>query len=116
MVHARTSDFPGWPCPPRVRDIPQYKNSWGWIPCNTVSQDYDGYLWVNGNVVPKFQLPPETYGNPGAIVFWVDSGMGLWVHPKSLRKIGEIGKVDTTSDEWIPVNHVAKEMPELQGK
>ena len=30
-TQARTSDLPGWSCPPRVRDIPSTPESWGWI-------------------------------------------------------------------------------------
>ena len=29
--HAKVSDLPGWPCPPRVRDIPDSPHSWGRI-------------------------------------------------------------------------------------
>ena len=29
--HAKISDLPGWPCPPRVRDIPNTPDSWGWV-------------------------------------------------------------------------------------
>lgn len=28
--HARAFDLPGWPCPPRVRDIIHCEGSWGW--------------------------------------------------------------------------------------
>lgn len=118
--HARAFDLPGWPCPPRVREIPNYQDSWGWIPVSehlggdsptTVAQDDLGYLWVNGNTIPKFKTPNEAYANPGAIVFQTDLGVGLWVHPKSLQYLPSISQFEMTPDEWLPVNEVAKECP-----
>lgn len=48
--HARAVDLPGWPCPPRVRDIPATPDSWGWVDVGSmagaVAQDELGYLWA----------------------------------------------------------------------
>lgn len=117
MRHAKASDLPGWPCPPRVRDIPKSVNSWGLINVlseqagMTVAQDELGYLWVNGETVPQFTTPTESKANPGAFVFWVPSGIGLWVHPKSLRCLPSISRLDMKPDEWLPVNEVARDWP-----
>ena len=65
--HARAFDLPGWPCPPRVRDIPHHQESWGWIYVSPSSlgslvQDEMGYLWVDGAASPVFQLPNPAAG------------------------------------------------------
>ena len=118
--HAKAFDLPGWPCPPRVRDIPHHRESWGYVPFFSVKglppvvQDELGYLWVNGDVVPRFQTPPEDDADPGALVFWVQTGIGLWVHPKSLRHLHSISQLDmTTPGEWLPVNEVFEKWPEF---
>ncbi len=117
--HAKAFDLPGWPCPPRARDIPNHKCSWGWIPTFQlpatgtipVAQDEQGYLWVNGNTVPEFREPNEADANPGALVFWSETGIGLWVHPKSLRYLLSINRNDMSQDDWLPVNEVARDIP-----
>jgi hypothetical protein len=115
---ARAFDLPGWPCPPRVRDIPNHEESWGWITVSNlpiqpyaVAQDELGYLWVNGNTIPTFKTPNETDVSPGALVFWTETGIGLWVHPKSLRYLPSISQLDMKPDEWLPVRVAAKEWP-----
>ncbi|MFD1931300.1 hypothetical protein ACFSKW_07425 [Nonomuraea mangrovi] len=45
---ARAFDLPGWPCPPRVADIPECKDSYGWIAAGSVAVDDEGRLWVDG--------------------------------------------------------------------
>jgi hypothetical protein len=120
LPHARASDIPGWPCPPRVRDIVASQNSWGWIeviPADgkaaAVAQDELGYLWVNGTTVPRFKIPGE-YDTPtaaGAVVFWTANGVGLWVHPKSPPHLESISRLDMAPDEWLPVRQVAAELP-----
>lgn len=118
--HARAFDLPGWPCPPRVRDIPNHVESWGKIDVTSVhaglkvAHDELGYLWVNGDTVPEFSIPgvhEPANVNPGALVFWTESGIGLWVHPKSLRFLPSISRLDMKPDEWLPVNEVARELP-----
>lgn len=125
--HARTFDLPGWPCPPRVRDIPNLSNSWGRIPVARfaqgepgsgsflhgipMGQDEHANLWVNGNVIPEFATPDESLANPGALVFWTETGIGLWVHPKSLNRVPSISHHETNLDEWLPVNEVVWQWP-----
>jgi len=116
--HAKTCDLPGWPCPPRVRDIPNKANSWGLIPMRvgaaaSIAQDEMGYLWINGDVTPQFDIPNETNANPGALVFWTQSGIGLWVHPNSLRFLPSISRLDMQPDQWLPVNEVSANWPEF---
>lgn len=82
--HARTSDIPGWTCPPRVRDIPQHENSWGWVTIrdNTYSiivQDEQGYLWVDGDATLRSGLPD--YGPDRAVLCWTEQGLGVYVFP-----------------------------------
>lgn len=115
--HARAFDLPGWPCPPRVRDIVNHVSSWGWVPVSihskpmAVAIDELGYLWANGDVAPKFQLPREADANPGAMVLWTPEGLGLWVHPNSLRYLPSISRLDMRPDEWLPVATVVDKLP-----
>lgn len=119
LPHARAFDIPGWPCPPRVRDIPANQDSWGWIhvlPFTNevaVAQDELGYLWVNGNVVPHFKVPDggDEPVNAGAIAFWTDAGIGLWIDPSSLRFLESISRLDMAPDQWLPVRLVAADLP-----
>jgi len=113
--HARAFDLPGWPCPPRVRDIPSHENSWGWVPCQSVTsgvyQDELGYLWADGNMVPEFRTLENSSATPGAILAWTEQGLGVYVHPKSLRYIGSISKLDMEPDRWIPIAAVLMDAP-----
>lgn len=113
--HARAFDLPGWPCPPRVRDIPNHKGSWGWVPCqpgaNGIVQDELGYLWGDGNMVPKFQAFSDSSHFPGAILAWTEQGLGVYVHPKSLQHVGDISKLDMEPDRWVPIAAVLVEPP-----
>lgn len=108
--HARAFDLPGWPCPPRVRDIPNNQDSWGYVYSGSVAQDELGYLWVNGDAVPAFCNYLKV-DNPGAIVFWTDAGIGLHMHPKSLGHLGSISRLDMKPGEWLPVASVVAELP-----
>jgi len=123
--HARAFDLPGWPCPPRVRDIPNHENSWGYVPCHAgqnsayadknhcprIAQDDLGYLWADGNAIPAFQALEGHADGPGAILAWTEQGLGVYVHPKSLRYIGNISKLDMEPDRWIPIAVVLTDAP-----
>lgn len=56
--HASVFDIPGWPCPPRVSDIPHHENSWGYVPLSSskpmIMYDELGKLWIKGDAVPAF--------------------------------------------------------------
>ena len=114
--HARASDLPGWPCPPRVRDIPTTPDSWGWVPVypdfGAVAQDELGYLWTDGNAVPRYRLPNDSDENPGALVCWTEHGLGLWMHPKSFGFLRSISRLDEP-DRWVPVMMVLPEPPKV---
>jgi hypothetical protein len=116
-LHARAFDLPGWPCPPRVRDIPGHEGSWGWVPTfklsghHSVAIDDLGYLWVNGDTVPRFRAPNEADANPGALLAWTPDGIGLWVHPKSMSSLASVSRLDMIPGEWLPVARVLAEMP-----
>lgn len=116
--HAKASDLPGWPCPPRLRDIPNRENSWGFIYVSDVSgrvavaQDELGHLWANGDTIPAFRTPNESNESPGGFVFWTQTGLGLWIHPKSLKYLPSISRLDMKPGQWLPVNEVAHEVPE----
>jgi len=116
--HARISDLPGWPCPPRVRDIAATPDSWGWIAVSVhsrpmpVAVDELGYLWVHGDVTPKYKLPTDTDVNPGAMVFNTPDGVGLWVHPKSYLYLPTTSRLEHRPDEWLPVAEITKTLPE----
>lgn len=123
--HARAFDLPGWPCPPRVRDIPSHVGSWGYVPCHAgqngifenrawsprIVQDELGYLWADGDAIPKFCSLDSDSDGPGAILCRTEQGLGVYVHPKSLRYIGNISKLDMEPDRWIPIATVLAEMP-----
>lgn len=123
--HARAFDLPGWPCPPRVRDIPNHVGSWGYVPCHAgqnagfdnkpgsprIVQDDLGYLWADGDEIPKFRALNGSDDGPGAILAWTEQGLGVYVHPKSLRYIGNISKLDMEPDRWIPIAVVLTEAP-----
>lgn len=116
--HAKISDLPGWPCPPRVRDIPTTPDSWGWVDVHDVESlmavvvDELGYLWVNGNIVPKYRLPDDQHASPGAVVFWSDGGIGLYLHPKSYSSLPSISRLDHEPDKWLPVTEVVPRLPQ----
>lgn len=117
VLHARAFDLPGWPCPPRVRDIVNHEDSWGWVAVYQaplqlpVAVDELGYLWANGDVEPKFKLPNEFDGNPGALLCWTPSGLGLWVHPLSMKYLPGISRLDMRTDQWVPVAVALTEWP-----
>lgn len=117
-VQAKISDLPGWPCPTRISDIANKPDSWGWIPVGNVSRPicvwYDelGALWANGDAVPRYRHPTESDGNPGAIVYWTESGIGLYVHPKSYAFLSNRSRLDNTPEEsWVPVVEVVSKPP-----
>ncbi|SLH39246.1 hypothetical protein [Mycobacteroides abscessus] len=131
--HAKLTDLPGYPCPPRVRDIAHRENSWGYIgiagPVTvatigltraTVVHDELGHLWANGDVVPEFKVPNESNYSPGAIVYCAPTGLGLWIHPKSLRALPSASRLDLQEDDlidiWLPVNEVTETMPAAAAK
>jgi hypothetical protein len=115
--HAKVSDLPGWPCPPRVRDIPTTPDSWGWIGVGDalhpipVAVDELGYLWVRADVAPRYRLPADADVNPGAIVFWTPDGIGLHLHPKSYQWLPSTSRLDHNPDEWLAVAEVSKTLP-----
>ena len=123
-LHARAFDLPGWPTPPRVRDIPRTPGSWGWIMVapgiagksgsyGRVFQDEIGRLWVDGDITPRFKLLDPLSTNPGAYAYWTEDGIGLYVDPKSYPWLGDISSLDMEPDRWLPVAVVAQELPEF---
>ena len=115
-TQARTSDLPGWSCPPRVRDIPSTPESWGWVPvqplAGPVAQDEVGCLWVDGDAVPQYRLPDDSATSPGALVCWTEHGLGLWMHPKSFGLLRSISRLDEP-DRWVPVMAALPEPPKV---
>jgi len=116
--HARAFDLPGWPTPPRVRDIAKTPASWGWVPISTtkagaVFQDELGYLWIDGNAAPRYQRFDESHHVPGAYAYWTEDGIGVYVHPRSYGYLGNISRLDMEPDRWLPVAHAACELPEF---
>ena len=113
--HARAVDLPGWPCPPRVRDIPTTAGSWGHVTIDpihgAVAQDELGYLWADGAHVPRYRHPQDSDGSPGGVVCWTERGLGLWVHPKSMQYLRDISRLDDP-DRWIPVATVLPDLPD----
>lgn len=120
--HARTSDLPGWPTPPRARDIPAKENSWGWVWVGQYSPEYPagvvqdeiGRLWANGDYVPEFRaLDEREVVTPGAILFWTEQGIGLFIHPKSYPFLGSLNTYDMEPDKWVPIAAVAEKLPDF---
>lgn len=77
-----------------------------------VAVDELGYLWARADVPPRYRLPNETDANPGVIVFWTPTGIGLYIHPKSYALLPATSQLDHLPDEWLPVAEVAKTLPE----
>lgn len=119
--HARAFDLPGWPCPSRVRDIAGRENSWGWVPCDIghagsaarIAQDDLGYLWADGSAIPAFRVKDHTIRAAGAVLFWTESGLGVYVYPDSLPFIGSISLLDMELDRWVPIAVAAADLPEF---
>lgn len=114
--HARVYDLPGWPTPPRVRDIANHAGSWGRvlvsnIGLGAVCQDEFGRLWVDGSATPRFQWLDAENVNPGAYVYWTERGIGLYVDPKSYQYLDNVSGLDMEPDQWVPVAIVAQELP-----
>jgi hypothetical protein len=118
--HARAFDLPGWPCPPRVRDIPSHEGSWGYVRVTPykigdieppIAIDELGYLWACGDTVPQFCLPSENDHSPGALLCATPDGLGVWIHPKSLSRLPSISRLDMQPDQWIPIAVALAEMP-----
>ena len=116
--HARAFDLPNWPCPPRVRDIPSHEGSWGHVRVTSLGDplaglviDELGFLWANGDVPPVFDLPNGEHSSPGAVTCWTPEGLGVWVHPKSMKFLPQISRLDMQSDQWIPIAVALAEMP-----
>lgn len=131
--HARIYDIPEFPCPPRVRDIPSTPNSWGFLDVRgsllpgstydlhrgTMFYDELGFLWVNGESTPSCQAVRAEHPSPGSIVYWTPQGIGLWIHPRSLRMLDSVSRLDLQADKgdrWLPVAEVGKEMPAAAAK
>jgi hypothetical protein len=118
-AHATVFDIPGWPCPPRVRDIAKTPNSWGYAMIHRydigsmVVQDELGYLWADGQATPRFKLPDEQHANPGGVVFWTEKGLGLWMHPKTYEHLGEMSRLDMEPDRWVPIAVIYRDLPEF---
>lgn len=115
--HAHATDLPGWPCPPRARDIAKTPGSWGWVgvggvPYGGVVQDELGRLWLNGDYVPQFRHVEHSADvNPGAVAFWTETGVGLYVHPKSYPYLASVNSYDMAPDQWMPIVSVVSEPP-----
>jgi hypothetical protein len=119
-LHATVYDIPGWPSPPRLRDIPGRENSWSFVNVyadprdvegSRLAYDETGHLWINGSRPGTPEIPHDNGVNPGAIAYWTPAGIGLWIHPKSLRSLSSLSRLDMNPDDWMPVTEVARELP-----
>lgn len=118
QLHARAFDLPGWPCPPRLRDIPGIEESWGWFPVEpyswgVIAQDEVGYLWVDGDAIPRFKIPNDYDGSLGCVLCWTVKGLGLWIHRNSMGNIRNISQLGLDRDRWIPVAVVLPSIPDF---
>ena len=104
-THARALDLPGWPCPPRVRDIVNTPNSWGWVFMNVsnpgpgVIQDDLGKLWASGDGVPR----PDKLGANTAQLAWTPNGLGIYVPRECYHNLPSASMLDAIPDHWIPI-------------
>lgn len=111
--HIRAVDIPGWPSPPKVRDISTVKYSWGSAPrFEAVVQDELGFLWADGSAVPQAILNLKD-PHPFPVLFWTEDGLGLWFSEKSLGYLGSISRLDMELDRWIPIVMASKELPDF---
>lgn len=123
--HARAFDLPGWPCPPRVRDIASTQQSWGGVPVGMVHNDPEtsgvvqdelGKLWANGDMAPKFAIPTKyNQISVGAVLFCAAQGIGVFVHPSRYQYLPSLNTYDMAPDKWVPiaVTAAADELPEF---
>ncbi len=70
-----------------------------------------GFLRVNGSLVPQFRTADESFDSPGALVFWTQARIGLWVHRKSFSWLESVSQLDMKPEEWLPAREVAAEWP-----
>lgn len=121
--HARAFDLPGWPCPPRVRDIAMTEKSWGEVYVGRrdndveqsgVVQDEVGRLWANGDMAPKFAIPTK-YNDlvVGAVLFWTEEGIGVYVHPARYSSLPSLNSYDMAPDKWVPIVVALGELPDF---
>jgi hypothetical protein len=112
-------DIPGWPCPPSVGQIASTKDTWGLVTVisiengGAVGYDETGKRWANAQAVPRYALPDEGWASPGAIVAWTEQGLGVFIHPQSLRYLPQLTLDQRMAqpDTWIPVAMVLAELP-----
>jgi len=112
---ATIADLPSWPCPPRTREIVSTPGSWGWLPVNPIVSmtavwyDELGALWVDGDATPRYKRLDQACASPGAIVYWTEHGLGLYIHPKSYSCLPDRSRLDNTpSQSWLPVMTVGE--------
>lgn len=104
-MHARAFDLPGWPCPPRVRDIVNTPNSWGWVYMTLFSaehgiiQDDLGRLWAAGDNIPR----PERNGNNTAQLAWTPNGLGVYVPQECYGNLPDGSMLEAIPDQWLPI-------------
>lgn len=103
------TDLPGWPCPPRVADLPDHPRAYGWVSDHQVAVDDEGRLWVN-RLATLRPLPVPTCE---VLVTWA-SGEHPNVHvPKSafhgirMSLEGLVG----AAEAWTPIGGVYSDVP-----
>lgn len=109
--HARTSDLPGWPCPPRVRDMPKTPKSWGYVPIgsfHSIVQDEQGYLWADGDRVP---MPIHNGEASYALLVWTEQGLAVFIDPRGYGRLPFRSLLDDEPERWIPIVAVLAEPP-----
>jgi len=77
-----------------------------------VAQDELGYLWADGNYVPQFRLPCDTYVQSGAVLCWIPHGLGAWIHSNSFCMLASVSRLDMTPERWVPITEALAELPE----
>lgn len=110
-LHARATDLPGWPSPPRVSDIPNTEDSWGWawLSSSPVVQDDIGRLWADGEVIPAVSLG----SGQGARVLlaWTPDGLSIYIAPTDYYMLRSKSTLDMHPERWIPIRRVLSELP-----
>lgn len=111
--HALAADLPGWPCPPRVRDIATKERSWGGVKVGVINDDPEtsgvvqdelGRLWANGDKAPRFALAKDTrLSFLGAILFWTEQGIGVYINPAQYMFLPSLSTFDMAPDKWVPI-------------
>lgn len=114
LPHLRTSDLPGWPCPPRVRDMVKTPDSWGYVLLGSLQhivQDDGGYLWADGDVCPRPMVDQVGTAHQ-ALLMWTEQGLAVFIPVGGYGNIVSKSLLGAEPERWIPIRTHLNVIPE----